>query len=111
MLNEDEERELAALLEEMQLTDDQRRQRRMEAAQQRLEASAKPPSEDEFIVAHQGFTREEWLKRPKPVRRIIFDPNWPGEAKHGSLEGAICSRRVEGAEETWEFWEKKGRLA
>jgi hypothetical protein len=111
MLNKNEERELSALIEEMQLTDDQRRERRMEAAQQRLEASVEPPSEDEFVVTHLGFTREEWLKRPKPVRRIIFDPNWPDGAKRESLEGANCYRRVDGADETWEFWEKKGRLA
>jgi hypothetical protein len=111
MLNEDEERVLSALIEEVQLTDDQRRERRMQAAQQRLEGLLEPVTDDEFIVAHLGFTREEWLKRPKPVRRIIFDPNWPDGTNRESLEGASCYRRVDGADETWELWEKKGRLA
>lgn len=47
---------------------------------------------------------EKIANRHKLVRRIVFVPIGLDEAKRESLAGASCFRRVEGADETTEFW-------
>lgn len=86
-LNEDEERELSALVEEMNLSDFERRRRRCNAARQRLqdlaevqgyggladaldkERNGEPLSDDEFIVTHLGFTKQD-VATGEPAREL-----------------------------------------
>jgi hypothetical protein len=89
MLNDNEEQELSALIEEMGRSDFDRRRRRMLAAQARLEEAAKLEgrtdtgfahalakqrkgellSDDEFVLIHLGFTREGWANG-EPMREL-----------------------------------------
>jgi hypothetical protein len=89
MLNQNEEQELSALIDEMGCSDFERRRRRMLAARARLEEAAKsegrtgagfaktlakerngePVSDDEFVLSHLGFTRKEWSSG-EPMREL-----------------------------------------
>jgi|HubBroStandDraft_6_1064221.scaffolds.fasta_scaffold1371441_2 hypothetical protein len=89
MLNDNEEEELSALIDEMGRSDFERRKRRMLAAQTRIEEAAKfegrtgagfaqmlakvrkgePLSDDEFVWTHLGFTRKEWSSG-EPMREL-----------------------------------------
>jgi hypothetical protein len=108
MLNENDEQELSALIDEMSRTDFERRKRRMLAAQARIEEGAKlegrtgagfahilakvrkgePLSDDEFILTHLGFTREGWANGEpmKELQRRKLGPFGASSAVNGNAE-------------------------